>query len=334
MTEQIVPFARPRGKLAVYLCGGTGINIAKPLKELLAKANPNTVAEVTIYMIDTSDSNLTGEHTNDNLYRFKNIDGGGKIRRDVNEMDMSRKALDILQQFPPQDYNIVGGSLGGASGSVVAPHLTREILKADKLCVAFGVTNNDSKIEVNNTKNTIASYEGISKKLNIPVVLAPFHNETPDKFDEVNLLVAQLITQLAAVFSRQNAQMDKADVTNWLRYDRVAEIGVEPRLMGLYMTEGDTKLPENLFHITTATLCVRGANSRPGWQPDYQTVGFLPEGATATKAIHFTVADNMVQQLHSKMAAEAEAMQKQSNARATIKRIQIADEDDDGMVGV
>lgn len=324
-------FVRPRGSMKIYLCGGTGINIATPLKKMLAEQPKSTTADVEIVLVDTSDSNLNPTNDGDNVYLFKGIDGGGKVRRDVHSV-AAPKAREILERFQPGDFNVVVSSLGGGSGSVIAPHLLREIINLDKLCVAVGITNNDSKIEVNNTANTFATYEAISETIGRPVVLAPFHNKTPDKFDEVNLLVSHLLLQLTILASRQNAQLDTADLTNWLNYDRVTD--VEPRLMGLYFTAGTAELPEGVHAVSVATLCTSGTNSRPNWVPDYQCVGYVPEGVTSEKneAVHFSVADGVVQQIYSIIAADKAELDRRAGARSLSKRLSTSQAGNDGFV--
>ena len=111
-------------------------------------------------------------------------------------------------------------------------------LKQNKLALAVGITNNDSKIEVENTVDTMGSYEGLARTLKKCVVLAPFHNNNSADFADVNTLVANLVMLLAVLSSRQNHGLDSAAAESklerlhgaiirpalWVLHDRLSNV--------------------------------------------------------------------------------------------------------------
>lgn len=333
MTEKQTPqsFKRNIGVMKVYLCGGTGINVAAHIKKMLEEqATITNIAKVEIVLVDTSDSNLSSVNNGDAVYLFKDKDGGGKKRRAVYEF-ASPKAFEILEKFPAGDLNIVVSSLGGASGSVIAPCLMRELIKQKKLVMAVGITSTDSLIEIENTVASLASYELLSEKQDSAVVLAPFHNDNAANHGIVNDLVANLIMMLAVLGSRQNAGLDTADLTNWLHFDRVSNVG--PRLMGLMHATSSTKINDDIHPVTVATLAVVGSEVRPSWIPDYQAVGYMPNAHELIQApVHFVIADGVVQLVHNKIAVDAEALKRKAAGRTLSKRLTTSSSGDDDMV--
>ena len=72
LTQDNTP-ATPIGKLSVYFCGGTGVNLKDRLSTTSAAFNRKGMAEMTSYVIDTSESNLTSA-VRDNVYIYKDLD--------------------------------------------------------------------------------------------------------------------------------------------------------------------------------------------------------------------------------------------------------------------
>lgn len=329
-------FNRKPGKLVVYLCGGTGVNIAEPLKNLLQSLEDKKgMAEVDIVLIDTSTSNLTEANSKDKLYLFSGIDGGGKDRAYVYPI-VSPKAFEIIQKFPAGDMNIVVSSLAGGSGNAIAVALMRELLKQDYVAIAVGITATASKIEVENTIDSMASYEGLAKTLKKSVVLAPFHNTGNaggESFANVNGLVANLIVLLAVLSSRQNHGLDTQDLYNWINYDGVTDVA--PRLMGLINTTGKNPILDGCVPLTVATLATNGEDTTPGWSPDYQAVGFVNNNCTAvvSSPAHFVIADGVVQHIYDHVNEQAKVLERNAQGRSMSKQlIGSADSAEDGVV--
>ena len=110
LTQENTP-ATPIGKLSVYFCGGTGANLKDRLSTTSAAFNRKGMAEMTSYVIDTSESNLTSA-VRDNVYIYKDLDGFGK-KRDEDPAAVKKKIPEILANFAPQEFNIVVCSMSG-----------------------------------------------------------------------------------------------------------------------------------------------------------------------------------------------------------------------------
>lgn len=88
--------------LNIYACGGTGINIARQIKDL----------DVNIFYIDGSDSNLKGV-SEDQVFLIPDQDGAGKDRT-VTYNNFKNIVEDVLIRFKPSEtLNVVISSLSG-----------------------------------------------------------------------------------------------------------------------------------------------------------------------------------------------------------------------------
>lgn len=111
VSAPVASTSTPKGRLVCYMAGGTGINIAKQLAAQIKKLDLSIAAQVEIVLIDTSESNLSGQKDS-SVYLLKGLDGSGKIRKE-NHQAISRAALNILEKHQPGDLNIVVSSLAG-----------------------------------------------------------------------------------------------------------------------------------------------------------------------------------------------------------------------------
>lgn len=322
----------PKGRLVCYMAGGTGINIAKALAEQIKKLDLGIAAEVVTVLIDTSESNLNSS-AGSNVYLLKGLDGSGKIRKE-NHAAISRASLSILEQHQPGDLNIVVSSLGGGSGSVIAPVLTGALLEQGKLVVSVGVATTESAIEVSNSVKTIQSYDSIAKKVGKPVILSIQKNTDSSTFDKINEAVISTILMLATLSSRKNVGLDSADLRNWLNYDRVSKAPV--KAMTLYINNGQFKLDEDVQPITVASLARAGVSTKLDTTPDYQCVGYVNVGESKgfDQPMHFAVCDGELagifrelDGLQKDLERKAAARQYTDNTLAGVSEVQ-----DDGLV--
>lgn len=328
------PVATSKGRVVCYMAGGTGINIAKVLTEQFKKLDMNLAADMEVVLIDTSESNL-GPNGAANTYLLKGLDGSGKIRKE-NHTQISRSALSILEKHQPGDLNIVVSSLGGGSGSVIAPVLTGALLEQGKMVVACGVVTQSSVIEIDNSIKTIQSYDSISRKQNKPIVLSIQKNTDGETFKKINEAVVSTILMLAVLYSRKNVGLDSADLRNWINYQRVSKAPV--KAVTLDISSGSFSFKDDVQPITTATLVREGVSSDLDWMPDYQCVGYVPPDIDKTnsfeKPMHFTVCDGEIANIFGQLDELKKELDRKVNARtysdATIK----GDEDvqDDGLV--
>lgn len=287
---------RPIGDLNVYCSGGTGINVAKTLEEVMARHATARIARVNVILVDTSASNLSGVKTK-NVYLLKDVDGSGKVRGENSQL-ITNKALDILQKYPPAAMNMVVSSLSGGSGSVLAPSLLRELQLQDAMVIAVGIASTGSAIEVDNSIKTLKTYEAISKKTGKPVVMLCHRNRAVTDHSKVNLAVANEVVLTALVCSRQNAGLDTADLQNWLDYRKVSQ--APAKLVGLEFRDSQDLSSEDYIPITIVSVAREGVDTYfPG--VDHQSTGVVIDETVTTvtndKPVHAVVVDGMPQRL-------------------------------------
>lgn len=308
-----------KGQITLYAAGGCGINIAKQLEKFRGHKEFG-LADISIVYIDTSRSNGKGlpeEHT----YLFEGMDGSGKVRAE-NYQEISKHARGILQKFAPGNLSIVLSSASGGSGSVIAPTLLSELLGNEVPVIAISVGSTDSALEIQNTLNTLKSYEGVAQKRELPVVMSYFQNSKETSRAVVNAAVTEVITTLMAVFSGMNEELDSQDLKNFLNFPKVTKFK-EPRLVGLSRLLNDQT--KNIEEAVTGNVIGMVSLLKPGTQldvdftPDYQAIGYLPEGVSenlvSLSPITFVTLANTPQVVAKDINARLLALEKAQKAR-------------------
>ncbi len=260
-------------KLNVYSCGGAGVNLLTPFLEM--KTSPG-FAELSPIFLDTSRSNLKGEYPEDKLFLIEGLDGSGK-KRDSNYKVISEKAKEILHKFKPSQFNVVVHSTSGGSGGVIGSVLVSELLARDENVVVMMVGSSDSRIEAQNTINTLKSYEVISNKRQKPVVAIYCENSKDKPRGKVDVEMRTSLLVLAAVFSGENRELDSADLINFLNFQKVTSY--KPMLSYLDFFSKDIQVKKGQSVITLATLTDNETESTPNVHVEYQAVGFVNENA-------------------------------------------------------
>lgn len=265
-----------KGKAIVYAAGGAGINIGKKVEQFRNHSEVG-VSDLSIVYIDTSRSNLNDldesvieKHT----YLLEGLDGSGKIRKENHESirDNTRK---ILQQFPPQDINIVISSGAGGSGSVIAPSIVAELLENDQQVIVILIGATDSGAEIENVLKTLKSYESISQKKERPVIASYFQNSKDSPRSKVDTSAVEVILSITTVFSRENRELDTRDLYNFLNYQRITSF--KPKLVGFTVHVGEIPASDSTDVISVALVTAPGGDDSISFTPEYKAVGFLPE---------------------------------------------------------
>lgn len=288
---------KPIGNITLYGCGGAGINIAHKFDNIKSPEIIEGFAVIKPVYIDTSRANLNsleGGFKEDSSYVFDKIDGSGKIRRE-NATQISKGVLDILIKHKPADLNIVVSSASGGSGSVIAPSIVSELLEQNQNVIVLCVGSNDSIIEINNTVNTLKSYESIAALRSKPITMIYEENKRGVSLDTINQGLFDRIVHLAALFSRQNAGLDSADLRNWLNYTKYTK--VPPKLMVLGLVEGVINTDEIRGDpIAIASLARKGFDTSPGITVDYRCYGNIPDVSEIQidKTLHYVIMDGVI----------------------------------------
>ncbi len=323
------------GKVMIYCAGGAGINAGTFFTGFRDGKQQNGFAEMQVTFIDTSRSNITEEIIEEEIYLIDGLDGSGKIRAE-NHRQISESIHDVLLKHPPGDLNIVISSASGGSGSVIAPSLVSELLKRDKNVVASIITSTDSRIEIENSIKTLKSYEAIATLRERPVVILPYQNNKETTRWDVNKLVVQDIIYLSALFSRQNKELDSADLRNWLNYTRVTS--AKPKLVS--MSFSHQKIDSGKYQIlTVATLAYADMPTSLGSPVDYQCVGYVQganeENIAMTTATHYLIIDGQVVAMYEKLASALKEIEEVNMAKKRSTASIVKDSDhvnDDGLV--
>ena len=225
MIQQNEAVKNPMGKITVYACGGTGINVVKNLD---CHSDSEVFAALELCFIDTSRSSTTGGVVNDgNFFQIRNLedtelDGSGRVRGENAEAIVSR-VREILNTFKPGDVSIVVSSGGGGSGSTIAPAITNELVQRGNLVIPVMIGSAGTRRELLNTLGTIKSYLASAINNETPIPMVYVENTARSTRGEINSQVNVIISLLALLFSRQNKGLDTKDLSHWLHYSKVAK---------------------------------------------------------------------------------------------------------------
>lgn len=305
-----------KGKVRIFACGGCGTNIANAFEEFRGKSETG-FGDLDVIYIDTSRSNLLNKKVDDNhCFLIEGLDGSGKIRSE-NYEEISKRARAILQTHQPADLNVVVFSASGGSGSVIGPLLMREMLIEGIPAIAMVVGSTDTTVDAKNTLNTLKSMDSISKKIEIPMVAMYLQNSATTPRNQVDGEMYNSIKSLAILYSRENVELDTQDLFNWLRYNRVTKVPV--KLISLNIICGDQKLDASDDIVSVATLAMPGDSTSLQSMPDYQCVGYLPDGVAEViktlAPIHFVIADGEMQKNAGALDTLVNSLEKRQAAR-------------------
>ena len=194
----------------IYACGGTGVNISKLV----------SVPVAVVHYIDTSMSNLKSLGS-PNIFLVEDMDGAGK-NRSVAYENFKDISEDVLVRFKPSEQlNIVVGSLSGGSGSIIAPLLTKELLKKGHNVVVVALDSQTSVIELSNAQKTLKTYKSISEAIDRPVSLFYIGNTARAEADSRALKLISLMSLLAD--KQATEEFDNSDLKSFLYFNRVTD---------------------------------------------------------------------------------------------------------------
>jgi hypothetical protein len=278
--------------IKIYACGGAGINVANHF-EAFRGSTEKGFSQLDITYIDSSASNVGRLSTSkDNIYLLDNTNGSGK-KRALNYDEISVRAQEILLKYKPEEINIVLHSFSGGSGSVIGPVLVSEMLARKKAVIVIGIGGSDSRIEADNTLNTIRSYTAISRLRQKSVPTIYYENSSVTPRGKVDQSLYTCIVLLSVYFSGQNHELDYTDLYNFLNYNEVTEY--EPKLSYLEYFTGDIELERDHSLISVATLSDASTPTGTNLPVEYQCTGFIDEDVKAkigiSVPIHLCVID-------------------------------------------
>jgi hypothetical protein len=173
-----------------------------------------------VHYIDTSVSNLKSLGS-PNIFLVEDMDGAGK-NRSVAYENFKDISEDVLVRFKPSEQlNIVVGSLSGGSGSIIAPLLTKELLKKGHNVVVVALDSQTSVIEISNAQKTLKTYKSISETIDKPVSLFYIENTIRAEADNRALKLISLMSLL--VDKQATEEFDNSDLRSFLYFNRVTD---------------------------------------------------------------------------------------------------------------
>jgi hypothetical protein len=266
--------------LKLYCAGGAGLNIGKQFAKMNGRSTEG-YAQIDSVFIDTSRSNISPEIPGEQIYLVPELDGSGK-RRATNYAAISEAANEILHSHRPGDINVVMHSAGGGSGSVIGPLLVSELLHRGERVLVVLIGSTSSRIETENTKKTIQSYEAVSSKRSRPVNV--FYRENGSSIggkemtrSTVDASVAQAIMLMSLTFSNGNRELDSEDIKNFLDYQNVTSYSPKLSFIDFWSKEIDVDRGQSI--VSVVTLVTDEVDPQLAQLTDYQAVGYITEEA-------------------------------------------------------
>lgn len=328
-----MPETNSVNRVKLYACGGAGVNIAKTMEGFRDNDVPG-FSGLDIVYIDTSGSdfdNVSEEH----IYRFKDKDGSGGLRKE-NAGFISKYAQEILQEHKPLELNIVISSASGGSGSTASPLLVSELLKKNQKVIVILVGATDTMLFINNTLNTLKSYENISKTQEKSIVLKYLQNESSSKKKAVDDQAKFLISALCMLFSGQNKGLDSKDLEHWINFNKVTTF--EPQLASLETVPELSKIQTKGNVISVASIAVTDGNTDLDTPVEVQYIRYVPDNTPDESKeklpVHFVTTDGLFEELGKNLNEQLNELKAQAKAR--VARGSLLDEDDiisdDGLI--
>ena len=319
-----------RGVIRMYGAGGAGTNLIGSWHAMDGRAHEGT-AKCLIAYADTSRSNLPEDIDDSKIFLLDDKDGSGGVRAE-NHVDISRNVPGLLQKHPPGDLNVVCFSCSGGSGSVFGPLTIRELIKQGKPVVAIVIGSEESAIRRKNTLNSIKSLDNLARELGTPIVAFYVHNSPGVKRSEVDVRCRYVMAALSILASRQNRELDSADLANWLNFSKVTQ--VEPQLSLLHVYDNPEDVDQSTEPVSIASLLKDPDEATFSVVPEYSTTGYPRERPESFKQLHFVITIDGVQKIDKMLNERLTDAQKQAAAR--VKQDSIVKADDhvtsDGLV--
>lgn len=276
-------------KLAIYGCGGCGINIVHGCDAQWkdGKLSSEDAAQYKVSYIDTSRSNMK-EHMDENdLYILANLDGSGK-KRDENHVEIANVIREILVKHKPLDFNVVVFSLSGGSGSVIGPLLVSEMLSRDIPVIAVCVGSDESVLTANNTLKSLKSLDAIAKRNNKALNFIYQHNERGIPRGNVDNRIHGYLSGFRFLVSGKNAELDSQDLINWLDFTRTTSLGPQVGLLEVY-SEAEHVSNRHNNPVSVASLYTNRDIHGLLVVPEYHCAGYTDLKNAHVDQLHFVI---------------------------------------------
>lgn len=287
--------------IAVYAVGGSGINIARQVKDL----------DIQMTYIDTSASNTRGLDPHDAVFLLEDMDGAGKLRTaDIYHRFVETIPKILLQQKPSESLNIVIAGLAGGSGSTGGPALAAELVRMGKNVIVVGLDSTSSVIELENSLQTLRSYRGLVSELKKPLSMFYVQNNNRREADKEALGFINLMATICD--KTRTDEFDVADLTSFLNFDRVTANA--PTLAMIEFSDNEELLPEKRTSIVGTIFVTKDRNvALKPMIPDYLATCVMtdPEFAEDELRINSVLGKSLIltEELESRIQTHKESRQ-------------------------
>lgn len=321
------------GTIRLFACGGAAANLGKKFSKDYRQ--PKGFANVEVCFIDSSDSNIMGSATPEQVYLIEGLDGSGGHRKE-NAEKIKDMHLDFLQRFKPEQFNIVLFSYSGGSGSVIGPLLWRELIKRGCPTIILGIESYEAYNDIENTLATIGTLRNFALKAGVPAVMRTVVNDEKTSQAENDKLLLSTLTSLRALFSRQNVGLDNKDVEHWLNFPKVTSYD-NTALAAMRLYGNESKFEDGLRVISVASLAKTGEVPMLPFRPEVHFKGYMDDAVAKdieSLPLHFVIVDGVVEQHVESLEKVLREKDEADAARVKKKNVftRQLDTDDDGMV--
>lgn len=255
-----------------WACGGTGIDLLRDYRETSKLDDKGIMAKELDTYIDTSDANMHGI-SNENVYRVKGIDGGGKDREVVKAV-IQPLLPEILLNYPAGDLNVVLYSLSGGTGSAIGPMIVGHLLKANHAVISVVIDDSTSSKAASNGINTMTDLESIARQLNKSVVVHYSKNDPTKSIMDNDALSKFVMGALSILGSGKNSKLDSADINNFINFSNVTHH--QPGLARLTVTVNLDDIKAKAPIASFAALLGSELSPTPSLEMDYDAIGYMP----------------------------------------------------------
>lgn len=313
-------------KVRLYACGGAGCNVSKTMEPFRNNKISGFSSLETVY-IDTSGSDFD-DVPQEFIYRFKDKDGSGALRKESYSV-ITKHAKEIIQDYKPLDLNIVISSASGGSGSVLSPTIVGELLRQNQNVVVILIGAVDTVIYMNNTLNTLKSFENISKTNEKSIVMKYIQNESSSKRQSADEQARFLISGLCMLFSGTNKGLDSKDLNHWINFNKVTSF--EPQLASLETVTSLDAIKTKGNVISVASLASLGGDTDLEYPVEVQFIGYVPDDTPKESSeklpIHFVTTDGLFEELGKNLNSLIDEMD--ALAKSRVQRDSLLTDDDE-----
>lgn len=323
--QQNVSTLKP-STLRIYGAGGLAVNLLSPY---LAKQHNEEVAgyaSIDAVCIDTSRSNLLPNINEQRFYHIKGLDGGGKLRS-LNVTETLSETKPFLAEHPARDVNLVLFSGAGATGATAGPVIFKDLIEHDKPTIAVVVLTDNSQIEAENSRKTIATLANMAKKVGKPFVchFIYAHNRA-----DADKQVREFISDIALLFSNNHLELDSADLKHFINYTTVTSAPASLASIKCYVTN-DVKTLSLRNVISVAELHPSTDVPTGILKAEYSAVGYPRHGIEGS--FIFTISTEGIEDIVKALEERENEFKRLSEGRRVIDvNSSDAIEDDSGLI--